>query len=139
MRLRIVLDEQEVVLSADFPDSVRIGAASVEVNNHHSLSALGNGLFDEAVVNLQRVEARLYEHGLQAAVGDGEDGGDEGVGRHNDLVALVQTAHLDVGAQDEPQRVEAVTAADAMSGADVLGVVLLKQPCSLATEIPAAL
>ena len=126
MSLRIVLDKLEVVLAADCSYVFSIGAASVEVNNHHSLSALCDSLLDEAVVNLQRVKARLYEHGLQMALGDGEDGGNEGVGRHNDLVALMQLSHLDVGTQDEPQRIQAVGAADAMGGADVVGIVLLE-------------
>ena len=139
MRLRIILDKFQIETLTDFPYLFRIGAAAVEVNNHEGSGALGDGWLDEGVVDLEGVDVGLYEDGLQATVGDGEDGGDVGVGWHDDLVTLLHDTHLDAGTEDEFQRIKAVAAADAVAGANILGVVLLKLSCSLATQVPAAL
>ena len=139
MRLRIILNKSEVMALTYIFYLFRIGATAVEVNNHEGSGALGDGWLDEGIVDLEGIDIGLYEDGLQATVGDGEDGGDVGVGGHDDLVTLLHDTHLDVGTEDEFQRIKAVAAADAVAGSDIVGIVLLKLPCSLATQVPAAL
>ena len=48
------------------------------------------------------------------------------VGRHDDLVALVHHPQFDISTQDEPQRIEAIAAADAVARADIVGIILLE-------------
>ena len=63
---------------------------SVEVDEHDGSRVRGDGLFDEVVVYLQRVDVRFDENRCQSVFGDGKDGGDKGVCRHDDLVAFLQ-------------------------------------------------
>ena len=89
MCLRIVLDEQQVVLLAQVTYMLCIGAAAVEVNNHDGACAGCDGLLYQGVVDLQCLGIGLHEDGPQAVVGDGKDAGDVGVGRYDDFVAFV--------------------------------------------------
>ena len=136
MCLRIVLDEQKVVLVAQVAYMLCIGAAAVEVDDEDGACAGCDGLLYQGVVDLQCLGIGLHEDGFQAVVGDGKDAGDVGVGRYDDLVALVQNSHLDVGTEDEAQGIKAVAAADGMAAADIAGIGLFEAAGLLATEIP---
>ena len=96
------------------------------MNDHDGARALGEVLLKQRVVNLKGVPSRLNEHRPQPVLADGEDGGNIGVGRHHDLVALTQQSHLQIGAVDERQRIEAVANAYAMARADVRRVFRLE-------------
>jgi hypothetical protein len=139
MRLRIILDELEVVLLAELPYPIGIGTTAIEMDYHEGASARSDGLLYEAVVNLKGVDIGLYEDGREAILRNGEDGGDIGIGRYDDFVALVEDAHLQIGAEDEGEGIEAIATAYAMARADILGIVLLKAAGSLALEVPPTL
>ena len=137
--LGIVLDEFEVVFPAQLPYPIGIGTAAIEVDNHDGTGARGDGLFDELVVNLQRVDVGLYEDGLETVFRNGKDAGDIGIGRYNDFVALVEDAHLHIGTEDEGEGIEAIATAYAVLGADILGIVLFEATGSLTLEVPPTL
>ena len=68
MSLSIVLNEFQTILATDIPYPIRIGTASIEMDNHNGASARGDGLFDEGIVYLESIDVRLYEHGLKAVL-----------------------------------------------------------------------
>ena len=73
-----------------------------------------------------------------AVLRDGKDAGDISVGRHDDLIPYPHHTHLDVGSQNQRQRIEAVAASNAMLRADIRGISLLKRSRGLSLEIPPA-
>ena len=106
------------------------------MDDHDGLRALRDGLLDEPFVNLQRVDVGLDEHRLQSILGDGKDGSDESIGRHDDLVVRLHHPHLDVCSIDERQRIQPVGHSDAVTRADVPGILLLEGSCGLTLQIP---
>jgi hypothetical protein len=136
MCLGVILDKQEVVATANVTDACGVGTAAIEVYNHDGASLCRNGLFYEAVVYLECVDGRLYEHRNKGVLGDGEDGGNVGVCGDDDLVAVLQPSQFLVSAEDECQGIETVGAAYAILRADIFGIVLLKSTRSLTTKVP---
>lgn len=94
MSLGIVFDEFQTMTTTDIPYPIGIGATAVEMDYHHGTGAWGNGLFDKGIVNLESVDVGLNQNRSEAVFGDSENGGDIGIGRHQDFVALVQEPHL---------------------------------------------
>ena len=137
MRLGIVLDKSEVVATADVPYPIRIGATAVEVDYHHGTGAGRNGLLYLAIVYLERLDVRLYQDGAQSVFGNGQNRGYVGIGRHDDLVALLHGTHFLIGSEDERQGIESVGTTHTMTSADVGSIVFLKLSGSLSLEIPA--
>ena len=137
--LSVVLDEFEAMLAADLPYPIGIGTAAVEMDNHDGFRTLCDGLLYQRIVDLQGFPRRLYENRLQAALGDGEDGGDICVGRHDDFITALHDSHLHVGSEYQGERIEPIATADAIAGADILGIMLLEPPRGLAFQIPAAI
>ena len=138
MSLGVVLNEQQIMASADVAYAVSECASAVHVYNHDGTSAFGDGILDEAVVNLQRFTSRFHQYRLQSASRNGNDGGDVCVGRHNHLVALLQSAHLYVGTHDERKRVQTVAASHAMTGACIVGIFLLEAFGGVSLQKPSA-
>ena len=136
--LRVVLDESQVVVSADVADMVGVGALAVEMYNHYGTCSGRYRLLDACVVNLERVDARLYEHRLQIVLGDGEYGCDICVRRHDHLVAVLHYAHLLVGTQDECKGIKSVAATYAVSGADEVGKLFAERLVLYSLQIPSA-
>ena len=99
--LGIVLDEFQAVLTANLPYPIRIGTAAVEMDNHDGSGTRGDGLLDKGIVNLKRGWRGLYEDGLEAVLGNGENRGDKGIGGHDDFIALLHHPHLDIGSQNQ--------------------------------------
>ena len=52
MSLGVVLDELQVMAAADIPYPIRIGTATIEMDNHNGLRTRGNCLFYERIVDL---------------------------------------------------------------------------------------
>ena len=138
MSLRVVLDESQVVASADVADMVGVGALAVEMHNHYGTCSGRYSLLDACVVNLERVDARLYEHRLQIVLGDGEDGCDICVGRHDHLVAVLHYSHLFVGTQNECKSIKTIAATYAVSGADEAGKLFAERLVLCSLQIPSA-
>ena len=107
------------------------------MDKEYGASTLSDGLLDAVVVNFERVEARLYEHRLQAVFRDGENRGNIGVGRHDDFIAWLHHAHFDVGTINPDERVKAVGATHTMLRADVLGIMLLESLVFFTLKVPA--
>ena len=138
MRLGIILQEQEAILFADVADTLRIGAATIEMHNHHGTGLWRDGLFYQCVVNLQRVDVRLHEDRCEAVLRDGENGSNIRVGRHDDLVAIVQPPHLLIRPEDECQGIEPIGHTDAVTRTDILCIMLLEAARGLSAQIPSA-
>lgn len=88
--LCVVFEEEEVMTTAQLTYLLGIGAEAVEMDYHDGTGAGGDVLLDEGVVDLEGVDAWLYEDGGEVVLGDGEDGGDIGVGGDDDFIAGVQ-------------------------------------------------
>ena len=136
MGLGIVFNQLEMMTTADIPYPIGIGTATVKMNDHHGPGSSGNGLFYQPFVNLKGIGIRLHEYRLEAVFGDREDARDIGVGRHDDLIALFHHTHIDIGAENQCQRIQTVGAADTVARTNIVGIVLFKAPRSLSTQIP---
>ena len=97
-----------------------VGAPTVEVDEHDGACAWRDGGFDESVVNFQRPDVGFHKYGGEVVLGNGEDGGDVGVGRHYDFVAVFQLTQFLVGSNDEAERIQPVAARYAVSCSDVV-------------------
>ena len=75
---------------AEGGDVLGIGATAVEVDKHQGSGLRRDSLFQEAVVYLKGVEARLNENGNQTIIGDGQNRRNKGVGRNHHFVAFMQ-------------------------------------------------
>ena len=137
MGLGIVLDEFQAVLAANLPYSVRIGTATVEVDYHDSAGTGRDGLLDERIIDLQGIYGGFDKYRSKAIFSNGKDGGDIGVGRHDDLVALLHHAHLLVGSQNQRQRIESVGTTHTMFSTYICRIVLFEPTGGLAFQIPA--
>lgn len=106
------------------------------MHEQHRLDVGRDGLGGAARVDLHRGRVGFDEHGAQPAFGDGEDGGDISVGRHEHAVAAPEAARLDEGAEDEDQRVESVGASHGVWRADICGELALEGGEFLTLQIP---
>jgi hypothetical protein len=139
MRLGVILDKLQTIATAKIPYPIGIGTTAVEMDNHDGTSAGSEGLLNEAVVNLQRRDVGLDENGCETVLGDGKDGGDIGVGRHDDFVAVAQASKFLIGSQDECQRIEAVGATHAVLRSNICSIVFLEASRCLASKVPPTL
>ena len=101
--------------------------------------SLGSGCdqpFDALIIYLQRVGLRLAKDGYQSIFRNRQDRGDIGIGRHNDLIARLHDAHLDIGTEDPDECIKAVGTTDGILGSDKRGVVGFKLFVLLALEVP---
>ena len=135
--LGVVLKEEEAVTPAEVSNALSIGTTTIEMDNHQGSRAGGDGLLNERVINLQGVDIRLHQYRPQAVLGDGKNGGYVGVGWHDNLIAVLQPIKIYVRAQDECQGIQAVAHTNAVAGANVVGIVLLKAGSGISPQIPA--
>ena len=138
MSLGIIFDEFQMMMPADVPNQGSIGATTIEMDNHDSACAWGDGTLYLCIVNLKRIEGRLHENGFQPTLSNSEDRGDVGIGRHDDLIPRLHHAHLDISAKNKGQGIETITATYAETGTDIIGIVLLKAARGLSFQIPSA-
>ena len=139
MSLSIVLNEFQTILATDIPYPIRIGTASIEMDNHNGASTRGDGLFDEGIVYLESIDVRLYEHGLKAVLCNGEDRSDVCIGRHDDFVALLHHAHLNISTENQRQRIKAVAAANTIAYTNIVSIGLLEATGIATLQIPTVL
>ena len=62
---------------------------AIKVYEHNGTGGFGNGCPYFSVVYLECVLSRLHEHSLQMVFGNGEYGGNIGVGWHYHLIAFL--------------------------------------------------
>ena len=68
---------------------LHLAADAGVVYRHDGSRALRQGLFDKGFVEVERVRPDVYEHRRGATEHEGVGRGDEGVGGHDDFVALL--------------------------------------------------
>ena len=139
MGLGIVLDKQQTMTAAELPYPFGIGTTAIEMNDHDRPCARREMALYLLIIDGQRVGPWFHQHRHQPVLGDSEDRGDERVGRHDHLVALVHQAHLDIGAIDERERVETVAHTHTVARTDVRGIALFEAAHLVAQQIPARL
>ena len=138
MGLGIVLKEEEMVATADVGDTGGVGTLPVEVDNHDDAGTGGDSLFDEGIVNLAVRKGGLNKNGRQAAVSDGQNGGDIGIGWYNDFIAGMQVSQFDVGTEYQRQGIKAVGTRDAIACTDIVSIRFLEGSHCPTLQVPAA-
>ena len=73
MALRIVLDEQQLMLVAKLLDGVGIGTNAIEMHQQHCAGARRDGALEQSVIDLHIGHARFNQHGCEPVLDDGED------------------------------------------------------------------
>ena len=138
MGLGVVFDELQAIIAADIANARGIGTAAIEMDDHDGSGARGDGLFDQRIIDLQGFGRRLDQYRLQAALRDSEYRSDIGICRHDDFIALFHHAHLDIGSQDQSQRIEPVATANAVFSPNIGRISLFETTGIVAFEIPTA-
>ena len=134
---KMTADEQKIVIAAESSDALRPCTTTIEVDEHERTRTGSDMLFQQILINLQRVFVRFHQHWAQSVLRDGKDGGNERVGRHQHFVARLHLAHLDICTIDQRKRIEAVADSDAMTGAYKRRISRLERPCLLTLQKPA--
>ena len=119
MGLGIVFNQLEVMAAADIPYPIGIGTTTVKMNDHHGPGSRGDSLFYQAFVDLKGFRIGLHEYRLEAVFGDREDARDIGVGWYDDLITLFHHPHVDIGTENQCQRIQAVGTADTVARTDI--------------------
>ena len=135
--LRIVLNQFQSVFFTNIANGRSIGTTSVQVNYHHRTCSESNSLFNECIVNLQRIDIWLNKDRNQPVFRNSQNGSYIGVSRHDDLVAITQNTHFPIGTKDKRQCVKTVSHTNTMACANIVGIVLFKTTGSLSIQIPA--
>ena len=122
--------------AGDLEDGLHVGGDAGVVDGDDGAGAFGDRFFDQALVDVEGVGADVDETDARPAQGEGVGGGDEGVGRHDDLVARLEVAedgrHLERGGAGVGQQ--------HLAGAEAFfhpGVALLRElavACEVAAE-----
>ena len=137
--LGAVFHQLQSVTLTDVAQLVVVGDTPIEVHRHHALGPRRDGLFHLINIQLKMFPCWLYQHGHQLVVGNGQDGGDIGVGRHDDLVAILHHAQFLIAAQDQLQGIQPISHRHAMLRADILGVVVLEGLVLMSLQEPSRL
>ena len=88
MTLGTVLYQFQLVAMADVTKCVIVGNAAIKMNRQHGLGFCCDGLLHERNIKLEIVPSGFHQHWGQTTVGDGDDGGDIGVGGNDYLIAI---------------------------------------------------
>jgi len=122
VRMRGVFDHPQPVGASQLEQRVHVDGLAVEVDGKQRPGAWRDAFRNARDVHVEGDGIDINEDGCRAAVGDGKDGGDVGVGDGNDLIAGTDAA----GQQRQMQRLGAVGDAQAVRGATVGGEFLLE-------------
>ena len=133
-----ILDDLEIVLVCPEVDVVHSTDIAVKMNGKHRPSALGEERLHAFDIDEIVAQGGFAKNGLEACLTDGKDGGNEGVGRDDDLVAVGPAKQHFVGAEDECERIKSVAYENAMASAAVFGELLLEESVLFALKIPTA-
>ena len=134
MRLGGVLDHEQAVAPSEPPDCVHVADLPVQVDGDHGDGAVRDSLAGGSNVNQPGRIVHVAEPRNRAGVEHGEGGRNVGVGRDDDLVALLHSGRD----QGERQRGRPGRHADAMAHAAHFGELGL-EPLDLAAQDEPAL
>ena len=137
MGLGIILKKEEMILSANSGNALRVGTTTIEMDQHDGTSTWRDGLFDERVINLECIDARLYQDRDKPVLRDRQNGGDIGIGRHDYLVALFQYTYFYIRTHEERQGIKPVSHTNAILRTNITGILLFKSGRCLTTKVPA--
>jgi len=116
-----VLDHGEVVALRDRHQLAHVGDLAGQLDRHDRLGLFGDRGLDLVDVHAEGIVA-VDQHRRGAGFRDRADGGDEGVGGGDDLVAVADAERL----ERQLERVGAGSDADGVAHADQLGEALLE-------------
>jgi hypothetical protein len=85
--VRIVFDDRDLVRASDGEDRFHFAADAYVMNEEDRLRALRNALFDQVLVDIQRVRADVHENGSRAAEDERVGGRDKGKRGQNYFVS----------------------------------------------------
>ena len=91
------------------------------------------------VIYLQGVKTRFHKHRLQPVLRNGKYGGNESVGRHDDLIARLHHTQFYVGTEYPDKRIQPVADTYAIVGTDILSVIPFKPLILLSLKVPTAI
>ena len=108
------------------------------MDEHEGLGLGGDGLFECFEIEVEGFFVHIDEDRCQTGFRDSQDGSDEGIGRNEDFISLLQTSHLLIGLQREGQGIQAVRHTHTILRTDILGIVLFEPVQSLTLQVPSA-
>ena len=91
MRLGRIFEDSQAVTHGDFIYGVHVRGAAVEMNGQDGAGARRDGAREKLGVEVRRGGINIHEHGLRTAISNRLGGGEEGVRRGDDFVALLNT------------------------------------------------
>ena len=138
MSLGVILDKLQSIFIAKFPYSIGISTTTIEVDNHNGTGMRRNGLFDELVVYLERIDIRFDKYWYKVIVRNGKDSGNKRIGRYDDLVTILHDTQFFIGTKDERQSIKPIGHTNTMLRTDILGIMFFKTTGCLTPQIPAA-
>ena len=139
MGLGVVFNEFQIMSAAYFAYPFGIGASAIEMDNHYRPCAGRYRLLYHRIIYLESEWRGFYQHWFEIILRYRKDGRNVGIGRHNHLIALRHDAHLDICTEDKRQGIKAVAAANAVSGSDIPGIMLLEIRRGFTLKIPSPL
>ena len=107
-RLRVVFDDQQLMLVGDLADGLHVGALAVQVDRHDGLGLRCDGRFDLGWVDTIRFRVRIDENSRRPRDPHGLRRGEERVGGGDALVSGTDAQ----GHEGQPQCVGSVADAD---------------------------
>ena len=113
--------------------------AAIKMHYCYGTRTWGDGLFYDAVIYLQCIEAGLNQHGNQPILGYCKNSGNICVGRHNNLVAGFHNTHLYICSENPDKSIKTVGTTYGVLCTDELRVIFLKRLVLNPLQIPAAL
>lgn len=135
VRMGGILDYHEMALLRDGVDPVHVRTQATHVYRDDRLGTRRDGLLNEVRVQVVGVGVDVHEDRRGVAFQYGGGGGDEGVGRHNHLIAFANARRP----QGQLQSHAPVDHGDAEAAAHILRKFLLELPVELAVQLaPAA-
>ena len=137
MTLGTVLYQFQLVAAANLTKHVSIGDAAIKMNRQHGLGSCCDCLLHERNIKLEIVPGGFHQHGCQTTVGDGDDGGDIGVGGNDYLITVMEYTQLLVASDNKSERIQTVSHTNTVTGAHIAGIALLKLTVLLTEKIPA--
>ena len=102
----------------------------------HAFGARRYRLFDLLLVDLIGIEPGFDQYGSQAVFRNGQDGGDVGIGRNDDLVTRSHYPHFDVGTENPYQRIQSVGTAHRIARSDIPCIILLEMLVLYSLQVP---
>ena len=112
-----------MVSLTDFSQLVVIGYPAIKVNGHHASGLGSDVLFYLVDIKFEMLKGGFYKDRNQMVVSDGKDGRDIGVGRNDDLIAVLHDTHFLIAPEDEPQRIQSIGYGNSMLRSDIMGIV----------------